>query len=240
MQLNINTTAVVKLTNKLDKINRSALPIAVRDTLNAAAKDMKQSSILDAAAISFVHRVPTFFKATSKINFASGYNINSMQAAVGFSGSSQAIEDLEQQEHGGMIKGRSFIATDAARVGKSRNKKIRPNMRINTLQRLVDAKKAPGKSDAEKFINSVIFAGVGGNVLSTYKGKQVVWRVNSLKRVDKKWDLKLTKIYTFVSGRSVQIKKATHFMENASMITSKKMDAFYLVAAEKQFKRALA
>jgi len=42
---NINTDKVVSLTNKLEKLHKSAMPVAVRMTLNDAAFDMKQIQI---------------------------------------------------------------------------------------------------------------------------------------------------------------------------------------------------
>lgn len=42
MQLNVNTDATVALTNKLEKLHKSAFPVAVRSTLNSAAFDMKK------------------------------------------------------------------------------------------------------------------------------------------------------------------------------------------------------
>ena len=49
MILNVNTDAVVALTNKLEKLHRSAFPVAVRSTLNSAAFDMKKDTILKSA-----------------------------------------------------------------------------------------------------------------------------------------------------------------------------------------------
>ena len=48
MQLNINSDAVVKFTNKLEKMKKFDLPIAIRVTLNDAAFDVKQNVSEDA------------------------------------------------------------------------------------------------------------------------------------------------------------------------------------------------
>ncbi|MBL4809315.1 MAG: hypothetical protein JKY43_04565, partial [Phycisphaerales bacterium] len=45
VEFNVNTDAVVSLTNKLEKLHKSAFPVAVRGTLNSAAFDVKQKSM---------------------------------------------------------------------------------------------------------------------------------------------------------------------------------------------------
>jgi len=247
MQLNVNTDAVVAFTNKLEKLHRAAFPVAVRTALNSAAFDMKKSSIQQSADDEFTIRNKTFFKATSKVNKATGFDVDNMQSIVGFTknslaaqkkGYDQAIDDLEQQESGGKIKGRSLIPTLSARIGASKNKSIRPNARLKELDgKIVDASKASGKNDKQKFVKSVFYAGVGGHVLSEINGKGYVWRVNSLKRTDG-GNFKLTPLYTYKKGRSVNV-KATHFMAKATEMTTKKIEDFYIKAAEVQFKRTL-
>lgn len=239
MMLNVNTDAVVKLTNKLEKLNRSAFPVAVRGALNSAALDMKQKTIISSSDDNFIKRKPSFFKAASKVNFATGFAVNSMQSQVGFKGDSQAVDDLEQQEKGGDIGSRSFVSMNPARVGGAYKKNIRPNARLKALK-IVDAKNAKGAkgaNDKEKFIKSVIHAGVGGAVLADYKDKKIVWRVNSLNKTDLK-TLKLTPLYTYEKGRKVKVDR-TDFIKEAAAVTQQKIDGFYIASAQKQFDKAL-
>jgi len=236
MQLNVNTDAVVAFTNKLEKLHRAAFPVAVRTALNSAAFDMKKNSIQQSADDTFTIRKATFFKANSRVNKASGYAINNMQSAVGFTGKDQAIDDLEKQETGGKINSRSFIPMKPARTGNSDNKLIRPNARLKNIK-IVDASKASGANNKQKFVKSVFHAGVGGNVLSEFNGKSYVWKVNSIKRT-KEGNFKLTPLYSFKKGRDVKV-DATHFMAKATEKTTPKIEQFYIQAAEAQFKRAL-
>ena len=235
-QLRINTDAVVAFTNKLEKLPRTAFPVAVRAALNAAAFDMKKNTIQSSASATFTIRKSTFFKANSRVQMASGFDINSMFSAVGFTGKDQAIDDLEKQEHGGKINSRSFIPMAPARTGNSNNKLVRPNARLRNLK-LVDASKAEGVNDKQKFVKSVFYAGIGGHVLSEFNGKSYVWKVNSLSRTED-GSFKLTPIYSYEKGRDVKV-DSTHFMSKATEMTSKKMDDFYIKAAEFQFKKAL-
>lgn len=126
-QFNINTDAAVRWTNKLEKLHRSALPVAIRNTLNSAAFDVKQKTLLTETSSEFVNRNKTFFKAKSRVLKAKGFNTKTMSASVGFIGAdkNQAVEDLEKQERGGQIGGRAFIPIDTARVSKNNSKNIR-------------------------------------------------------------------------------------------------------------------
>ncbi|KKN42121.1 hypothetical protein LCGC14_0716250, partial [marine sediment metagenome] len=73
--LNVNTDEVVRYSNKLEKLHRSAFPIAIRGTLNNAAFDVKQKTMPVSAEKEFVNRQPNFFKANSKVNMAKGFNV---------------------------------------------------------------------------------------------------------------------------------------------------------------------
>jgi len=236
MQFNVNTDAVVAFTNKLEKLNRSAFPVAVRSTLNSAAFDMKSNTILSSAKNTFVQRKPTFFRKMSTVNKAQGFDINTMQAMVGFTGNTQAVEDLEQQEHGGKIGGRSFVPMRTARTSGSDAKPVRANAQLSRIK-VVSTANTTGKNEGEKFVKSVIFAGVGGNVLSEWNGKKYLWRVNSLKRTN--GSFKLTPIYSYQPGRGVKV-SATGFMEKATMQSAAQMDEHYYRHAERQFQKALA
>lgn len=235
--LNINTNATALFSAKLEKLSRSALPVAVRGALNAAALDVKQNTMPAEAAKKFTQRRPQFLRAKSRVEFASGWDINSMRSTVGFSGNEQAVEDLNQQEESGKIKGRSFIPLDTARVGNSYGRNIQAKNRLGPRLTIVDARKMVGANPGQKFVKAVLAAGVGGLVLADFKGETILWRVNSLKKEGGHW--KLTALYTYAKGRKVDIHKATHFMANASRESSAKMEKFFIEQAEKQFAKAL-
>lgn len=236
MQLNVNTDAVVAFTNKLEKLHRAAFPVAVRSALNSAAFDMKKHSIQVSADNIFTIRKATFFKSNSRVEKANGFDVDTMYAAVGFTGNDQAIDDLHQQEKGGKINSRSFIPMQPARTSNSDKKLVRPNARLKNIK-VVDASKVTGKNEKERFVKSVIFAGAGGHVLSEFNGKAYVWKVNSIKRTDE-GSFKLTPLYSFEKGRDIQV-KSTKFMAKATEMTTPKIDLFYTKAAEVQFKKAL-
>lgn len=236
MKLNINTDAVVKFTNKLEKIHRSALPIAVRTSLNSAAFDVKKRTLLKETSESFTLRQKkkNFFKANSRVEQAQGFNMNTMRATIGMveggleGGNNYAVKDLEQQERGGTIKGKAFIPLKAARVGGSDIKVVRPQNRLSAINKVVDARKAKGVNDKQKFNFAAHQAGVGGYVLAKYKAKEILWRVNSL---DGK--IKLTPLYSYKEKRSVSV-KPKGFMQKASTESAQLIEKFFILEAKKQ------
>ncbi|MBE9490876.1 MAG: hypothetical protein IMY67_11320 [Bacteroidetes bacterium] len=238
-KININTDAAVKFTNTLEKLGRSDLPVAVRTSLNSTAFDVKKKSMPLAARFAFEERKKNFFKATSRVDMAKGFKLSSMKATMGFLGgeSNQAVANLAKQERGGSIGGRSFIPMTTSRVGKSSSKPVRKQNRLSDIRNIVDARNSKGRNKRQKFVKAAIHAGVGGIVLAEYKGKKIVWRVNAIKGRGLN-RFKLTALYSYEKGRSVNISKATNFMQIASNQSARKMESFFIIEAKKRIQKA--
>jgi hypothetical protein len=236
MRLDVNSSGVFKFTRMLEKMQRSALPSAIRGALNKAVFDVKTNT-MPASADVFTKRQPNFFKANSKFENASGFNVDSMKATVGFTehglkgGNNYSVKDLEQQEYGGDIDKKGFIPLAPARTGNNPGKSVRANSRLKSITKIVNPRDAKAKNAKQAFVKSVAFAGKGGFVLGNFNGKQILWRVNSLKKVD--GHFKLTALYSFKQGRKAHV-KATGFMRNASLDTAKKLESFYIEEAKRQ------
>ncbi|HXP52174.1 MAG TPA: hypothetical protein VN922_19615 [Bacteroidia bacterium] len=245
MQFNINSDAVVHHTNLLEKISKNALPNAIRGTLNKTVFEVKTSSMPKKSDKKFIKRQPNFFKANSRFENASGSNVNTMKATVGMvstslsGGNNYAVKDLEEQESGGTITHRNFVPLKTARIGNSENKPVRPNVRLSKINKIVNARNSRGKNQKEKFLKAVIEAGPDGFVLGgknnilfqvKYKGK------SSIKTKTSTFKFKLIPLYQFRRGRKVKV-KATNFMKEASLETAKKMEAFFILEAERQVKK---
>lgn len=245
--ININSSAVVVFTNKLEKIRKSALPNAVRGTLNSAAFDVKQKTMPLSADKHFEKRSPNFFKANSKVQMATGYDVKTMKSTVGFVShnlqyNNEAVRDLQQQEHGGEIDKRSFIPMDDARRGGNATP-VRPTLRLKViggksksggLWGIPDVNKAAGKSRAEQYIKTAMYAGVGGFIIAGRSNIRSLYKVNSIKRIGGKTVVKSTPFYSFKSGRSVRIRKDTHFMREASLRSANKMEDMFVKEAKFQ------
>lgn len=256
MQLDVNTDAVVAFTNKLEKLHRAAFPVAVRSALNSAAFDMKKNTLPSSAKDSFVQRKSSFFKANSKVVMASGFDINTMNAKVGFSGSSagkdQAIDDLEQQESGGDIKSRSFIPWKNARTSSNWNKSVKIMNRLSKipLGNIVNAErvrfKGHDRNQKQKFVRAAIMAkklyGNNAYVLSNVygDGRQTLSRIDevSTNLQTKQIQFKRTPLYSFKKGRNVNV-KGKRFVKRAAHEAHIKISDHYVNAARAQFKKAL-
>lgn len=241
MQLHLNNDAVVGMANKLEKMHRSALPLAIRGSLNKAAFNTKTKTLLDSAKDTFVTRQPNFFKAFSRVQKADGWDVEGMQAIVGFTEKglkgdhNYSVADLEQQEEGGSIKKRSFIPVQTARKSKSSARPVRPMNRLSRVKNVVNAKKVPGVNSKQKFVKAVHIAGKGGYVLSKFNDKQILWRVNSIRKTATK-QFKLTALYSYKEGRKVNV-EATNFSKNAALKSGKDMAAYFYDEAKRQIVR---
>lgn len=224
--LNINSDASVVFANKLEKLSRTALPNAVRITLNSAAFDVKQKTMPENVAQTFESRKKNFFKATSRVDMAKGSNLSTMKSIVGFIGgdSNQAVDDLDKQERGGAIKGRTFIPMDQARIGGSHKKMVKVPNRLKNI-RAID--RIQQKRDYHRVINRV---GVGGHVIY----KSTLFSIKSVSR----GNVKLMPIFSYQKGREARI-KATHFMSESSIKSAKKLDHFFSIEAQKQINKLL-
>jgi len=237
MEFNVDTDKVIIHTNKLEKLSKSAFPNAVRGTLNGLAFDVKKNTMPEVAGKTFETRRKNFLKASSRVQMARGFSVNSLESKIGFipfNGSNQAVQDLEKQEHGGKIGGRAFIATNKARVSRSGKRSVRGANRMGKIKNIVNVSKTRGSSEGQKFIRSVITAGIGGHILT----KDTLFRVKSIKNAKGRIKFKLDALYSYKKGRSVSI-KATHFMKKATELTMKKADDIYFKEAERQFEKAL-
>lgn len=233
MKLDINTNQVVVMANRLERMKRTALPAAVRGTLNSAAFDVKKNTMPASADRAFVKRTPNFFKANSKVDTARGSSVNDMQATVGFIGkgtSDQAVKDLEQQERGGSIKKRSFIPMSTSRGGGAA-KPVRPVNRLAKITNIVNAAKMKAASAKQEFLAAAAKAGKGGFVIGN-NPKQTLWRIRSIDR----GKIKKEPLYSFKDNRSVSV-KATGFMERASLESGNRLDDFFLKEVNRQMSK---
>lgn len=240
MILNVNTAAVEKFTKSLEGMRKSALPVAIRTTLNSAAFDVKKTSMPQSAKKSFVERKANFFKANSRVDMAIGFNIAQMKSVAGFIPGNKAVEELQQQEEGGEIPDRSFIPMDTARTGGSNKRMIRANARIAALKgkKVIDADKVSAKTAKQKFVRAAIKAYEHNLLVLGNKndnGKRTLSRINNIRfnKKRRKININRTPLYTYQKGKVVKV-KATNFMKRAAHESGLKLPEFFIKAAERQ------
>jgi hypothetical protein len=240
MRLDINTNAVVKFTATLEQIRKSAMVKAARFAINSAAFDAKTKTMPAHAGKTFEKRSPNFFKANSRVEKATGTNLHTMKAVVGFTPDNlqgkhnHAVKDLQQQESGGRILGRSFVPLSTARKGNSYTQAVRPGNRLSQIKRIINAKNSKGKTSKQKFVKAALAAGPSGYVLS----RNTLFRVNSLMSDlrTKNTKFKVTPLYSYRKSRNVKVAE-TRFMQKSSIESAKKMEDFYISEAKKQIDR---
>ncbi len=255
--LSIDNKAVYKFTKRLETFNKTTLPNAIRDTLNLAADDVKQVTMPKRSLV-FDRREQNFFKATSHVDYCKKTtNINEMVSAIGFNEkqliklkkNNFAVNDLIEQEEGGMIGGRAFIPLPAARQGNTNMGLVIPKFRLTEIRKkyFVDAKKFQGKNNKERFIKAAIFVGKGGFVIGTGIDGTFLFQINNIHRIKGLEGSKVktgltvvnkTKLYSVKPHRAVEVKE-TEFMHKASIDTSKKLEQFYINVAKARFERDL-
>ena len=159
-----------------------------------------------------------------------------MQSEVGFrpkqGDKSHTIEDLEQQDHGGSIKNRAFVAMPAARVGGSWGKNVRAKNRLDKMrQQLFDSdSNALHVKGKEAFVISALYAKKGGFILNQSHTR--VTEVVSVKRVGRNTKVKFKTVESVKKGRQARV-KATHFMRTASVDSAKNMERWFVELAER-------
>lgn len=233
--LNINAHEVVLHTQRLEKLHRSALPLAVRDTLNGLAFKTKTETMPREAQRAFIQRTRNFFKYNSRVKRATGWNINEMRAVFGFINGDkwQAVKDLETQEHGGRIGGRSFIPLKGARTGKKHNRLVSRKFRLGKISNAVSVNDVRGKSYKQRVVKAAVEATEGGYVIT----ENTLYKVKRLKRKGRNTQLKLMPLYSYKSNRSANIRKPKKFMQKANKETMKDLEKLYIYYANKQIKR---
>ncbi len=213
MILNINTDAVVKHSAQLEKLRKSAIPLAVRGALNDAAFDVKTKTMLKQAKSRFMSRTinDNFFRANSRVEKATGFEVNSMKSLVGFFSNNLrsdrgaqkdnfAVKDLEAQEYG--LKNANVII----------------------------ARNLAGASKKEQFIRAVFKAGAGRYLIGDKeKGQNLLYRVDALDIETRRF--KLTPLYSYKPGRGIKVKQR-NFMRTASNESAAKLEQFYVKQAE--------
>lgn len=229
MKIDINSDELVKFTNKLEKLHKSGLPVAIRQTLNKTAFDTKKNTIPKIAKKKFAERKKGFVKKFTKVIPAKGFDVDKMKAKVGvYTHNEQAGDDLAIQEVGGKIGGRSFIPMDTARTSNSNLKQVRKVNRIGSLN--INAKRVK-KNQKSRFIREAVKAGVGNSIIYG----RTLFRVKSINNKRKR-KLKLDPIYSYKKARVVEIQK-THFIRKSAMIQGKNMNKNFHKEAIRQIER---
>lgn len=249
--LDVNDRSIVDMTDKLEQMHKSAFPSAARETLNSAVFYMKGAKGKEGVATKYAQkrmeqRDKRFWKVISRARKAKGFDMAKMEAVFGFTDdklrgqNNYSVEDLEEQEGGGVIQGRDFIPLATARTGKNWGKKVKKRFRISDINNVVDSSKNPsGDSPQEKYILSALHAGKGGWVLGNIvnsQGNRYLMFINSIKEREDGVKVNSTPIYVYRESRKLRV-RGKGFIQDAVKATGQQLNRFFLENANRQIQR---
>lgn len=241
----VNNEKVIALSANLERLNRSAFPSAVRNTLNRAAFEMKKQ-VPKSAAKKFTTRQKTFFKRFSATKKAEGFNVNKMVATTGIDSkeSKELAQNLGSQELGGMVSAKKLVPHDDARISKSPNKKVLQLFWTNKVKahdatRAFKGKKGPRGTKFMAAVMSTAKSGKKHMILKTGK-MGMLYHLTSVSKNAKsnKVSFKIKKLYSVRDNKSHKVKRSG-FMKDSSRIVSKRIDEYFIENAEFQFNKEL-
>jgi len=242
---NINTQACVVLVNKLEQMHKSAMPLAIRGTLNAAAFNVKMKTLDESATQNFIRRSPTFFKRFSGVNRATGWNINTMRAEVGMTaeggGASElsarvAVKNMEKQEEGGKItEGLEYLS--ASRAGGDSNRLVVGSKRWKKANVIRGAFTRSGTTKSR--VIAAAYASLKERKLQAVmiKGRKFYRQVTAISKT-KKGKIKISsKLLYGIRNNSNKPIEATHFSREAAERTIPHIPMYFNIEAQKQIDR---
>lgn len=220
----------------LHSLSKSAMPTAVRNTLNNAGFEMKKNQLHKAAKEKFKYtRAKNFFKTFSYVNKSTGSNINKMSTKVGLrdlgkKSAKSAVENMNMHQFGGNInKGNAYL--DESRVSKNRARFVRKknylkkgnvleNLKGNFVQKAYEA-----HEQKKPFWHSK-------------NGNNYLVLIKSFKRTgrSKKKKIKIKSELILKKRKNARI-KPNKFISLAAKRTSAKIPELYKVEFNKQFKK---
>lgn len=238
--LHVNSDELVTFSNKLEKLSRTAFPNAVRKTLNEVALDVKKRTLQRSAASVFTLRKKNFFKRFSRVMFVQERRVvNKMESVVGMdstrlSGANNfAVENLHEQEYGGMIGGRTFVPAKQSRVSKSWARNVKRQNRISEAKKIGKAKGNTKKA----WLAAAAEVGVGGLIFGTFS--PTVFRITKITK-DGGTKVKTEPVYHFKKGKKfTPDPKARGFARRASELSAQTMNQVFIKVAKNRFERTL-
>jgi hypothetical protein len=225
----INMTEVIGFTNKLSKLHKSALPLAIRSTLNDAAFEAKKVLPL-VWDKNFTVRKMSFIKSHARVNKSPNtFNIKSMVSEIGIlKGKSKAGNRLAFQEVGGIIESH-FMPRDVARDGSTRSGKIskRAYFQRNNIRKA---------NNKQQFIK-MAYMNAKSNKSDLIWYKDLVFNVDSFSSSGGQLDIKYDVLYSTKESK-VSI-EGRGFIRKSAKLAIPKMPTFYRKNAEFRIKKEM-
>ena len=240
---NVNTSGIIHLTDRLERLNKRAFPLAVKSTLSDSAFEMKKKNILESAKRNMTVKNRGVFKKFTGVKKASGYNIESMKAEVGFIPKdgikgNKVPKGMELNEVGGTDDtGAMYLRGSRHQKSKKRNVLLKNRYDKNKLAKGHEKRirTKGGKSN----VMAMMAGWEEGKPVFIKAKSGISYVVEVLKVFDMttgKRDFKLNFLMRSRTKKPAKT-KATHFNREAAQKTQKQIEGFYIKNADFQFKR---
>jgi hypothetical protein len=244
--MNVNSSELISMTAKLERLNKTAYPSAVKNTLNNAAFEMKKTTLLTSAKKNFnTVRSSSLYRRRGFIlvNMASGFDVNRLSSTVGFSDASDpkirnVVEGLRKHEFGGMIDDGSRYLKDT-RSGKNYQNKVRVSNYYDK-NKVVSGRSQRRGTRKSKFVARMFRSKMENKpfFMNSMKGNFLV----QTKRIsrDKNGNVKSRLSFLMMSRKESPVKiKKNKFVSKAGDMEARNIPTYYQQNAEFQFKKAL-
>lgn len=240
----VNTAGIIHLTDRLERLNRSAFPSAVRATLSDAAFEMKQKNILESAKKNLTVRNKTVFKKFTGVEKAKfNRNIESMRATVGFVDKdgvkgSKVAKGMESNEVGG-VDTKGWMYNSDSRISKDKDRLVRRNSRFKKSN-ILNVRRARNIA-TKKALDFFGYAYESFHQKKSFhlRTKKGLFLVQATSFKDDSSGIPSVKLEFLMRSRKDFNAKAnpTHFVKEGAIRTQKQMEGFYQKNAEFQFQK---
>ena len=163
-----------------------------------------------------------------------------MQSKVGITPKgSEAANDLTKQEIGGSEK-KPFVYMNPARVSNSNLKVVQKKNYFNKIGMLKGKPNKMRSAKSQYIADAYVALKEGLLMLTNTRSGQILVKVESMRSNVKsmKMFIKTTPIASYKKGRMVQL-TPHHFLEQASEVSAKKMEHYFIENAKKRIEKAL-
>lgn len=232
----VNTTGIIHLTDRLERLNRSAFPSAVRATLSDAAFEMKQKNILESAKRNMKVKAPNFFKANTGVERARfNRNVEAMSATSGFINkrgvkAGKAVNYGMEANEVGDTDNTGMMYKKATRSGRGL---VRRNKYYDRGKLTKNRSNKKGNAYVQSAFAS--FKDKKPVMVDTKSGKAIIM-VKSI--TSSKGKLRIKSDLLMLDRTTKKAKaKATHFVKEGAIKTQKQIEGFYHKNAEFQFQK---
>lgn len=238
MPLVIKSDELAIIANKLERVHKSDLPIAIRSTLNTMAFRMKKTEIGRSAEKEFDYKRTNIVNNLSRFEKATGFDIKRMKSKAGITeqpGRQKVARGLAAQEKGGKIEGKSTPTLQAR--GGSVSSKVRKARQLQS-NRIIDAR----NKKRQYFIAAAAIAKKQNGYLITKSKSSEVSAVALVSRFTRKKrgnpNIKLRWMYSIQEDNKViKPSKGRRYMKKAYINTMNDFHNEFLRQANKRLKK---